>query len=151
MKKLLLIAGATMLMSTPALADAKPKGPKGKGHIAAKVYKNPVRNQAHVDRNRNGIADWNEQWAGRGNYGGNICPPGLAKKSPPCVPPGQVGRIGGVIPSQWGSVDWNNIPLSVRERYMLSNDWRYNYYGRRLYVVDPATSLITRIINGVRF
>lgn len=151
MKKLLLVAGAAMLVGTPALADAGPKGPKGKASVAAKVQKGRIDARTHIDRNLNGIPDWNEQWTGRGNYGGNVCPPGLMNRIPPCVPPGQAGRLGGVIPTQWGTVDWDDIPLSVRERYMLNNDWRYSYYGRRLYVVDPVTGVINRIINNIVF
>ena len=151
MKKILLMAGAAMLMSTPAVADAKPKGSKGKANVAAKIQKGQLKDRSFVDRNRNGIADWNEHWVGRGNYGGDICPPGLAKRTPRCVPPGQVGRVGGLIPTEWGMVDWDDIPLSVRQRYMLDDYWRYTYYGRRLYVVDPTTNLITRIINGILF
>jgi len=98
MKTPLLLASAAMLISAAAVADAKPKGGKGKSSVAAKVQKVQVRNRGDVDRNRNGIADWNEHWIGRGNYGGNICPPGLAKKTPACVPPGQVGPVGGLIP-----------------------------------------------------
>lgn len=32
------------------------------------------------------------------------CPPGLAKKNPPCIPPGQVGRRGG----HWDDDDWDD-------------------------------------------
>lgn len=94
MKKLFLMAGAAMLIGTPAVADAKPKGQKGKANISAKVQKGQANSRGRIDRNGNGIADWNEHWIGRGNYGGNICPPGLAKRSTPCVPPGQVERAG---------------------------------------------------------
>ena len=150
MKKLMLIAGAAMLAASPAAADAQ-KGPKAKGNAAAKVQKMKVKDRAFVDVNRNGIADWDEHFTGRGNYGGAICPPGLANRVPPCVPPGHAARVGGLVPSQWTMTDWDDIPLSVRQRYMLDDDWRYVYSGRRLYVVDPATNLITRIINGVMF
>jgi hypothetical protein len=149
MKRLLLIASAAALLSTPAMAEAKQKGPKGKSHVAGKVHKGQGQNRGGAYRNY--IGNWNDHWDGDGYYGGYKCPPGLAKKTPSCVPPGQVGRPGGRVPSHWGRVDWDEIPRSLRERYMLNNDWRYSYYGRRLYVVDPATDLITRIINGIRF
>ncbi len=33
------------------------------------------------------------------------CPPGLAKKNPPCIPPGQVGRRGG---DRYDDDDWDD-------------------------------------------
>jgi hypothetical protein len=121
------------------------------------------RERQRVDINRNGIPDWREAWIDRNRnriddrqeammrqYGGAVCPPGLAKKTPACVPPGQAGRAG-PLPTGYRMVSWNTIPVSVRDRYDLDDDWRYAYYGHRLYVIDPATDLITRIITGVVF
>lgn len=42
------------------------------------------------DRNRNLIDDRNE--VPRREYGGALCPPGLLKKTPSCLPPGQAQR-----------------------------------------------------------
>jgi hypothetical protein len=122
------------------------------------------RERRTVDINNNGIADWRERLIDRnrdgiddrqqamGNrYGGDVCPPGLARKSPACIPPGQVGRSGTMVPTGWDFIDYGNIPLSVRNQYNLDDDYRYVYRDGRLYVVNPTTNLITRIINAIRF
>jgi len=124
------------------------------------------RERSRVDINRNGIPDWRESWIDRnrnriddrqeammGHWGSGHCPPGLAKtKRAPyqCIPPGQVGRIGGAVPGNWRTVDWDDIPVWARTQYTLDDDWRYYYSGGRVYVVDPTTDLITRILTGIR-
>jgi hypothetical protein len=93
--------------------------------------------------------------ASTGNrYNGNACAPGLAKKNPACVPPGQMQRSFRVgqrlptnyryytglsgIPTQYQSV----IPQTYRSGY------RYIYDPNDyIYVVDPATSLVRSVIN----
>lgn len=75
------------------------------------------------------------------------CPPGLAKKDPPCVPPGQVGksyRIGDLY-----SVDgyWNG---SDRMRYglpRLSPGESYYRVGDRFLRVDDDTRLVLELID----
>ncbi|MGI8610971.1 MAG: hypothetical protein ACR2KH_01650 [Sphingomicrobium sp.] len=87
-------------------------------------------------------------------WGGANCPPGLAKKNPPCVPPGQAGRtfnVGQRYPTNFGYYSYNNIPVGVRDDYDLDDDDRYVYRNGTLYVVDPRTRLIERIINGLIF
>jgi hypothetical protein len=41
------------------------------------------------------------------------CPPGLAKKDPPCVPPGQAARwnVGDRYEGEWSPVDWRIFGL----------------------------------------
>jgi len=120
------------------------------------------RERSRIDINRNGIPDWREAWIDRdrdgvddrqeammNRWGGAVCPPGLAKKTPPCIPPGQVGRIGGPVPGNWRTVDWDDIPVWARTQYTLDPTWQYYYSGRRVYVVDPTTDLITRILTGI--
>jgi len=120
-----------------------------------------------VDINRNGVADWRERWIDRdrdgiddrqeimaNRWGGANCPPGLAKKNPPCVPPGQVGRsftVGQRAPTGWGMIRYNRIPNSVRDLYDLDDSDRYIYRNGTLYVVDPRTRLIQQIISGLVF
>ena len=125
------------------------------------------RERRTVDINRNGVADWRERWIDRdrdgiddrqeimaNRWGGANCPPGLAKKTPRCVPPGQVGRefaVGQRVPTGWGTIAYNRIPLGVRDLYDLDNDNRYIYRNGTLYVVDPRTRLIEQIIAGLIF
>jgi Ni/Co efflux regulator RcnB len=103
-------------------------------------------NRSQVDRNNNGIIDQYESGS-RVNY----CPPGLAKKTPACIPPGQAKQaynIGQRLPSGYRYV-------AVPDRYVGQigdydpNRYRYYYDEQRVYVVDPATSLITRIVDLV--
>ena len=74
MKKLILVAGAAALgFAGPAIARP------GHGHGNPHAY---------------GIA-------GPVGYGAGGCPPGLAKKNPPCMPPGQAKKyaVGRPLPS----------------------------------------------------
>lgn len=77
------------------------------------------------------------------------CPPGLAKKNPPCVPPGQARksgddhyRIGERLPDSF-------IILRSPSRYGL--DPRYTYYERNGYVVhvDRESRKILNLIGAV--
>lgn len=174
MNKLILMAGAAALLSTtPALAE-KGKGNSGaKANVAAKVHSGKAKaskakatNRRMVDVNRNGVADWRERFIDRDRdgiddrreanarrYGGAVCPPGLEKKTPACVPPGQASRMfreGQRLPSGYRYyTDFDDIPLELRTRYTLDDDYRYIYRDNRIYVVDPQTSLITRIISAI--
>lgn len=120
-----------------------------------------------ADRNGNGIADDRERFIDRdrdglddraGNrYGGSACPPGLAKKTPACVPPGQAKRMfseGQRIPSGFNSfTDFDEIPLDFRDdipsRYG-SEAFRYIYRDDSIYVVDRRTRIVSDIINLLR-
>ncbi|WP_128255740.1 hypothetical protein [Falsirhodobacter deserti] len=88
---------------------------------------------------------------GNGNHGnhqngGRDCPPGLAKKNPPCVPPGQARHGKGV-----GDILRNGDYIVIRDprRYNLEprDDWRYYRDGDRVYRVDPTTRKILAVVN----
>lgn len=117
-----------------------------------------------VDINRNGIADWRERLIDRdrdglddraeGRYGGYVCPPGLAKKTPACVPPGQAQRLfreGQRIPTGYRYyTDLNGIPVGYRDDIPASyrtGDYRYIYRDNTIYVVDRTTRLVRSIID----
>lgn len=99
-----------------------------------------------VDRNRDGIDD-----RAQNRYGGAACPPGLAKKTPACVPPGQAKRMfeeGQRIPYGYNYfTDYNAIPEAYRTRVPYSDDYRYIYRDDRVYVVDPTTRVVRSIID----
>ncbi|HEU0099897.1 MAG TPA: hypothetical protein VFQ67_14125 [Allosphingosinicella sp.] len=40
--------------------------------------------------------------------------------------------------------------MSYRDQYGLAPDARYIYRDQSVYVVDPRTSLVTRILDGLR-
>jgi hypothetical protein len=86
------------------------------------------------------------------------CPPGLAKKSPACVPPGlaRAGeddhdddhhhhwdyRVGEVI-------DGDYVILRRPERYGLDPNGRYFRVGDNVYRVDRDTRAVLQIIGGL--
>src|SRR3954471_15803965 len=109
MKNILMLAGAAGLASTRR-ALAKPGN--GPGHGQGNVH-------AH---GTNGLV----------GYGAGGCPPGLAKKNPPCVPPGQAKKLFGVgqrfVPGLANPYAYNRIPYDLRSEYGL-NPYNNYYYG----------------------
>jgi hypothetical protein len=87
-------------------------------------------------------------------YGGAACPPGLAKKSPSCLPPGQANRMfreGQRIPTGYNYyTDYNAIPEVYRSRVPYVDANRYIYRDDSVYVVDPRTRVVTQIIDLLR-
>ena len=129
MKHILLLVGAAALASTaPALA----KPGKGKGH--------------HGNHHAQGID-------GPIGYGVGGCPPGLAKKAPKCVPPGQHKKLfalGQQVPSGYnGFTPYGALPYDLRNQYGLSDDYRYIYRDNQLYQVDPTTYVVRRILDSI--
>jgi len=174
MRKLMLIASvAAMAAATPALSY----GPgNGRGHGARSgqsvrtlpaprarvrtdartrtdLQRGRNRNQGtFVDRNRDGVDD-----RAQGNrYGGNVCPPGLANRTPACVPPGQAQRAfreGQLIPQSYRYyTDYDALIGRVPEAYrtQIPTGQRYIYRDNRVYVVDPTTRLVTNVIDLFR-
>ena len=93
---------------------------------------------------------------GRGHWGiahGNPhgCPPGLANRNPPCVPPGQVRRLfhqGQRLPVGYRSyTPYDRIPLDLRSRYGIPTGYNYIYRDNSVYLVDPRTRLVQSIID----
>ncbi len=162
MKNLILLAGAAALCAAgpavvkPGKGGGKPAAAKtvksgGKshvGHVRTVKAKSLTRVQ---DRNRNGILDNDERLARK--YGGAICPPGLAKKTPACTPPGQAGRlfrVGQRVPVQYRYVTpYLDIPEVFRDEYDLNPNYRYIYRNNLIYVIDPTTNLITNILTAI--
>jgi hypothetical protein len=130
MKQIFIIAGATAFVFTaPALA--KPGNGHGNGHGNAHAYglEGPV------------------------GYGVGGCPPGLAKKNPQCVPPGQAKKLYGVgqrLPLGFGTpYAYNQIPYDLRSQYGLPPYGSYYYGDGYLYRVDPRTMLIQQAIAAL--
>lgn len=86
-------------------------------------------------------------------YGGALCPPGLYKKTPACMPPGQAKRLfhnGQRVNTNYRYyTPYGDIPAPLVSQFGLTDQYRYIYRNNVIYVVDPRTSLITRIINAV--
>jgi hypothetical protein len=101
-----------------------------------------------VDRNRDGVDD-----RAQNRYGGANCPPGLANRNPPCVPPGQARRAfrqGQVLPQSYNYYTpydalLGRIPEAYRDD--IPQGYRYIYRDDAVYVVDPATRVVRSIID----
>jgi len=128
MKQLSLFAGAAALAIAGA-AVAKPGNGHGNPHANAYGVNGPV------------------------GYGAGGCPPGLAKKAVPCMPPGQAKKIYGVgqrLPAgAFNPYSYNHIPLDVRSRYGLVPNGSYYYGDGYLYRVDPRTMLVQQAIAAL--
>ena len=126
MKQLLLFAGLAAL-GIAAPAAAKP----GNGHGNSHAYglQGPV------------------------GYGHGGCPPGLAKKAIPCVPPGQAKKlynVGQRFPAGYGSaLGYNQIPYDLRSQYGLNPYDNYYYGDGYLYRVNPRTMLIQQVVAAL--
>ncbi len=162
MNKLMLLAGAALIATAPAAAKPGSHGHgqakaghaqnvhSGKSHkmAAGKAHKASARKL--LDRDRDGLDDRDEALARK--YGGALCPPGLAKKTPACTPPGQAKRLfreGQRVAQNYRYTPYADIPLVLRDRYDLGDQYRYIYRDNVIYVVDPRTRLIRDIINAV--
>ncbi len=164
MKLLLLASVALGFLATPALAKDK--------HMDKKEMKARTHEVMHSryamrhDANRNGVPDRYERgyrdrdrdgrddrYEGMHRYGMNSCPHGLAKKHNGCMPPGQAARLfrqGQRVPTGYGYyTPYNNIPMQYRNQYSLDPNNRYIYRNNNIYVVDPRTSLVQRIISAI--
>ena len=85
------------------------------------------------------------------------CPPGLAKKNPPCVPPGLADKgVTGRVIGQDTPFDPYGIGDRLPEGYVVFLDPRhfaptpdplYVRYGDTVYLIDRATGLIREIIG----
>lgn len=88
-------------------------------------------------------------------YGVGRCPPGLARKAVPCVPPGQAKKLFGVgqrvPPNYRGLLRYNALPPSVRSRYgrQLSPYSRYIYENGYIYRVDPRTMVVLQVLSAL--
>ena len=125
MKQLILIAGAAALASAGP-ALAKPGNGHGNPHAQGAV-----------------------------GYGAGGCPPGLAKKNPPCMPPGQAKKLFGVgqrVPAGYqGMLGYNALPHNLRDYYgnQLDPRSRYIYDNNYVYRVDPRTMLVQAILSAL--
>lgn len=75
------------------------------------------------------------------------CPPSLAKKNPPCVPPGQVGKSYRLGEQYNGDGYWDDAD---RRRYglpLLPRGESYYRVGDSLLRVDDETRLILELID----
>ena len=58
-------------------------------------------------------------------------------------------KVGYRFGPSYGYTAYSALPQPYVTRYHLSPDYRYVYSGNTVYVVDPTTYAITRILNGI--
>ena len=90
--------------------------------------------------------DWDRRYAGRGLPAAYVgCPPGLAKKSPACVPPGQARQqfVGSVLPTYYSS---NYMPRALRDIYYDTPDYYYRWGDGYAYRVNRSDNLVAALL-----
>lgn len=147
MKQIILVAGAAALAFTGAAAHAKPPhAGQGRGQGAAMSK-----------HGRDMAPGWVGQrgFGSQYGYGARGCPPGLAKKNPQCMPPGQhkkMFNVGQRVPFGYrGLLGYDGLPQELRFRYGSRIDpySRYIYRDDYLYRVDPATMMVREILRTI--
>lgn len=127
---------AAVLLASPSLAIAKPEN-KGKsdhaGHGQQQVGHGAAHGSSHAKH------------ANRAP--GLACPPGLAKKAPACIPPGQ-WRKGDRLPESWATrySRYDSLPDFYRSRYPANAGYRYVVNEGRVYVINAATRAILDVV-----
>lgn len=138
--RILLMGAAALAMAAPTVSLADPGQHRGGGHGSMK---------AHAGHGKASKQGWSSKRMSTGNrYAGKACPPGLAKKYPGCIPPGQ-WKKGYRIPSTWSDyyVGYDRLPEFYRDRYEMNPDYRYMYRDGRVYVIDAITRSIVNVLT----
>lgn len=151
MKIIFLLAGAAALgVSGPALA--KPGGGGGPHGGGMGAGHGMDMRAAHGNPHNTGIGLSGRPSRAVG-YGAGGCPPGLAKKATPCVPPGQAKKLfntGQRFNPQLGTrYSLGQIPRSIRNQYDLTGRSRYYYDNGYLYQVNPRTMVVQQVISAL--
>ncbi len=90
--------------------------------------------------------DWDRAYGYRGIPAAYVgCPPGLAKKSPACVPPGLARSqyVGQVLPTVYAS---NYFPQSLRYLYADTPDYYYRWGDGYAYRVNRTNNLVSALL-----
>ncbi|WP_347138346.1 hypothetical protein [Paracoccus sp. SSK6] len=128
---------AASVAASPVLADPG----NGKGH--GKAHARHAETRGHRDDRRDDRRHRTVHVAD--------CPPGLAKKNPPCVPPGQARKHSVEYGSRVGDVLRTRDYVLIRDprRYDLESRRGWDYYqdNNSVYRVDSNTRKILAVIN----
>jgi hypothetical protein len=81
-------------------------------------------------------------------HGRCVASHGMAVR-PAMVRHGTRYRTGHVFGPSYGYTAYSSLPSRYVSRYHLNRDYRYVYSGNTIYVVDPTTYAVTRILNGI--
>lgn len=136
------LAVLASLAATPALAD--PGNGKGNG----KKHHKKAQSERHHDDRRDG-----DRRRGHVTYVTN-CPPGLAKKDPACIPPGQAKKHAHDHDRDYYRVgdDFRRgdyVVIRDYDRYGLERRDNWDYYrdGDRAYRIDSNTRKVLAVIE----
>lgn len=136
----ILMAAAALAMAAPTISLADPGKNRGGGHSSTKAHSGHGKASKQVRSSKRMNTGY--------RYAGKACPPGLAKKYPGCIPPGQ-WKKGYRIPSTWSDyyVGYDRLPEYYRDRYEMNPDYRYMYRDGRVYVIDAITRSIVNVLT----
>jgi hypothetical protein len=107
-------------------------------------------NRVKIDRDDRRVVrvdrDWNDN-VRRGVWADNGCPPGLAKKAIPCVPPGQLKSLQGQsLSAVRQKIALQELPLRLRSLYRDDDDYYYRYGNGYVYKVDRDRDVISSLL-----
>ncbi|MDE2437043.1 MAG: hypothetical protein KGM49_12350 [Sphingomonadales bacterium] len=146
--KLAVLGVAAFALAVPTLALADPPPGHGHGNHDQDRYDDGGRGRDDDGYRGRGHGHHGKSHANADNrWGGQGCPPGLARKNPGCLPPGQ-WRKGDRLPDGWTRyyTPYDRLPDYYRSHYGQNRDYRYMYRDDRVYVVDAITRAIVNII-----
>jgi hypothetical protein len=132
----LTLSAAALALTLPGVAPAQPMNHgahhPAKAHSGQVVKVKTTRTVKRVNPGK--------------RYAGQSCPPGLAKKYPGCIPPGQ-WRKGNRVPQGWSAyyTRYDRLPDYYRNRYDMNPGYRYMYRDGRVLVIDSVTRAIVDI------
>lgn len=138
--RILLMGAAALAMAAPTVSLADPGKHHDGGHGSMKAHAGHGKASKQVRPSK--------RMSTGNRYAGKACPPGLAKKYPGCIPPGQ-WKKGYRIPSTWSNyyVNYDRLPDFYRDRYEMNPDYRYMYRDGRVYVIDAITRSIVNVLT----
>lgn len=136
----ILMGAAALAMAAPTISLADPGKNRGGEHSSMKAHSGHGKAGKQVRSSKRMSTGY--------RYAGKACPPGLAKKYPGCIPPGQ-WKKGYRIPSTWSDyyVGYDRLPEYYRDRYEMNPDYRYMYRDGRVYVIDAITRSIVNVLT----
>jgi len=152
MKTLLLLAGATMLVTT-APAVAKPEQAHGHANHASKHAGMKHQKVSKANKGSRGVVKSDRFGRLYALNARGACPPGLAKKDNGCLPPGHSKKlysVGQRYNRNFGTTwTYYQIPEYLRSQYGFDQSDRYYYRNGYLYQVDPKTMLVEQVISAL--
>jgi hypothetical protein len=139
-RTMLALGLAALLAGAPgALAEKKPKPPKGKKDHGASL------SVTFTAEQRGAVHDWSVKTHGRGK-----CPPGLAKKANGCLPPGQAKKRYVVGQPLGPGVTYGPVPPDLSGRIGRPPDgYLYVTLDGDLLKLAVGTLLVVDAINGL--